>query len=129
MDSTEKESTGGVGELVKAWGTPLAITTSLAILQQLTGNGNILNYTAAIFHMAKVNGPAPVVMLGVVKVLATMVAILKVYYTPCHSCHVYLEFCLASGASSRNKDHLETVVQAGGSSLEASTRNMILLVF
>lgn len=78
MDSTEKESTGGVGELVKAWGTPLAITTSLAILQQLTGNGNILNYTAAIFHMAKVNGPAPVVMLGVVKVLATMVAILKV---------------------------------------------------
>lgn len=78
MELSEKDSRGGLIDLLNTWRTPLAITTSLAVLQQLTGNGNILNYTQAIFQMAQVRGPAPVVTLGVVKVLATVVAILKV---------------------------------------------------
>lgn len=90
MELSDPESTGSLGELVTRWRAPLAITTSLAVLQQLTGNGNILNHSPSIFRMAHFKGPAPVVMLGVVKVVATVVAILKVMSCHVMSCHCHV---------------------------------------
>lgn len=78
MELSEANVESSLRELLSTWRKPLVITTSLAVFQQLTGNGNILNYTAEIFRMARVRGPAPAVTLGVVKVLATAVAIFKV---------------------------------------------------
>lgn len=69
---------GNLRELFTKWRTPLLISTSLAAFQQLTGHSNVLNYTADIFHLSGFKGGAPVVVLGIVKVIATAVAIVWV---------------------------------------------------
>lgn len=78
MDASESGAQGSLRDLVVHWRTPLLITTLLAVFQQLTGNANILNYTSEIFEMVGLRGSMPIVVLGLVKVVATLVAILKV---------------------------------------------------
>lgn len=69
---------GSLRELLTKWRIPLVITTALAVFQQLTGHANVLNYTSDIFQLSGFKGAAPAVVLGVVKVIATLVAILWV---------------------------------------------------
>lgn len=69
---------GSLLELVTKWRTPLVITTTLAVFQQLTGHANVLNFAGEIFLMSGFRGAAPAVVLGVVKVVATILAIVLV---------------------------------------------------
>lgn len=78
MEMSEANAKGSLRELVTHWCMPLVITTSLSVFQQLTGNSNILAYTADIFRLSGIRGTAPAVVLGMIKVIATLVAILKV---------------------------------------------------
>lgn len=78
MEQNETNAEGSLRELLCFWWKPLIVTTSLAVLQQLTGNANILNYAAEIFRLAGITGTAPALWLGLVKVVATLIAILKV---------------------------------------------------
>lgn len=78
METSAASTKGSLRELLNCWRKPLIVSTSLAVSQQLTGNAVILNYTAEIFRMAGVVGSVHTVVLGGVKVLATVIAIIKV---------------------------------------------------
>lgn len=69
---------GSLRELITKWRTPLVITTTLAVFQQLTGHANVVNFAGDIFRMSGFRGAAPAVVLGVVKVVATVLAIVLV---------------------------------------------------
>lgn len=78
IELNDPDAKSTVKELLSKWPIPLLITTLLAIFQQLSGHTNVLNFTADIFEVSGFEGPAPAVLLGFVKVVATVLAILWV---------------------------------------------------
>lgn len=78
IERTDSDTDGSLKELLTNWRIPLLVTTSLAVFQQLTGHSNLLNFTSDIFRLSGFRGTAPAVLLGVVKVIATTIAILWV---------------------------------------------------
>ncbi|CAM9359074.1 unnamed protein product [Ascophyllum nodosum] len=78
IELNDPEAKSSIRELLTKWSVPLMITTTLAIFQQLSGHANVLNFTEDIFEGSGFEGPAPAVILGIVKVIATIVAIMWV---------------------------------------------------
>lgn len=78
MEIGDAGAKGSLKELITKWRKPLVITTTLAVFQQLTGHANVLNFAGDIFRMSGFRGAAPAVVLGVVKVVATVLAIMWV---------------------------------------------------
>lgn len=78
IERSNSDTDGSLEELLTKWRMPLLVTTSLAVFQQLTGHSNLLNFTSDIFLLSGFRGAAPAVVLGVVKVIATIMAILWV---------------------------------------------------
>lgn len=78
IEFVDRDSTGSLKELLTEWGAPLAVTTTLSVCQQLTGQSNVLNFTQEIFRKSHFRAAAPAVVLGFVKVLSTIIAIVYV---------------------------------------------------
>lgn len=78
IELIDRDTTGSLRELLTEWGAPLAVTTTLSVCQQLTGQSNVLNFTQEIFRKSHFRAAAPAVVLGVVKVISTIIAIVYV---------------------------------------------------
>lgn len=77
MELTEADGKGNWWELLTKWRMQLIIATALAIFQQLTANANLLNYSQLVFETAGCQDCSPAVVLGVVKLVATVVAVVE----------------------------------------------------
>lgn len=75
IELSERDAKGTLSELLTEWRLPLLVTTTLAVSQQLTGQTNILSFTAAISRASGFRTTAPAVILGVVKVVMTIITI------------------------------------------------------
>ncbi|CAM9221391.1 unnamed protein product [Ectocarpus sp. 6 AP-2014] len=71
----DRNAKGSLMELTTKWRIPLLVTIALSIFQQLGGQANVLNFNVEILRAAGFNAGAPAVVLGMVKVLSTIIAI------------------------------------------------------
>ncbi|CAM9247455.1 unnamed protein product, partial [Hapterophycus canaliculatus] len=78
IEFIDRDTTGSLKELFTEWGAPLAVTIILSVCQQLIGQSNVLNFTQEILRRSHFRAKAPAVVLGVVKVVSTVIAIIYV---------------------------------------------------
>ena len=91
IELSERDAEGSLRELLTQWRPSLLVTTTLAVFQQLTGQTNVLNYTAEIFRASGFAAiAAPAVWLGSIKVIFTIVAIAYVSRLA-HMCRFFLQ--------------------------------------
>lgn len=83
IELSDQSAKGSLRELLTEWRLPLLVTTTLAVVQQLTGQSNILSFTAAISRASGFSATTPAVVFGTIKVAATIVTIAFV------SLHIY----------------------------------------
>lgn len=75
IEVSDRGATGSLRELVTEWRLPLLVTTTLAVFQQLTGQCNILSFTAAISRASGFRTTTPAVIFGAIKVVVTVITI------------------------------------------------------
>eukprot|EP00903_Cladosiphon_okamuranus_P016879 g15562.t2 len=76
IEQSDRDAQGSLRELLTQWRLSLLVTTTLAVFQQLTGQTNVLNFTAEIFRASGFAAiAAPAVWLGSIKVIFTIIAI------------------------------------------------------
>ncbi|CAM9624567.1 unnamed protein product [Ectocarpus sp. 8 AP-2014] len=71
----DRNAKGSLMELTTEWRIPLLVIIALSVFQQLGGQANVLNFNVEILRAAGFNAGAPAVVLGMVKVLSTIIAI------------------------------------------------------